>query len=215
MSLYRRCAAGLLALTATGALAAAPALTPVATAAAKPPVTKFVTISPWTNGGKLRYKGSYHWAGPNDSCWGSSVTGRHDALRCMFGHGIFETLYKSPTSNSVAYFNGRSWQVWRGVPSISLDGSGLALVTKVILSNGATCIASAGAFSPGPAKYQLGAGYCSGGAWGRYGGTWRAPAWSSRSTFPLVAGKLKGRWQAAVEVKQGKVVLIPVTIAYR
>lgn len=102
----------------------------------------------------------------------------------------------------------------REVPGGTAPKSGY--VFDVRLANGATCARATGAFQEGPRGWPYGAGGCHGGPFGDDYRLWRSGPRSSNgpAAHPLVRVG-PNRWAAAVEVTDGRVVLLPVAHARR
>lgn len=187
---------------------------------AKVPVTRFVTLRPWTSTGRLRVPAKIKKAPAKSSCSLSAVSGRKDAYRCYLGNAVMDTVFKSPTAQSVAVLVGSTWTVYTRIATME-KGVGTAPDKgnpfDVRLTNGGRCRSMTGAGPLPLPKFPYWAGICVGGPYGTDGATWRATVDDGKNPYyPLLAlNSAHTKWAAAVEHPEKTVSFVPVVTAYR
>ena len=223
MATTRRTRTTVLVALAGAALALTPSAagattTDTATVAASAPVTRFVTLKPWTSTGKLQVKVARYRSGDDLWCQPSRVTERKDAWACVVGDTIMDPSFKSPKAKHVAFRDQRGrWTVYRNVRTFQDFGgtpSGRAYPLEVRLTNGATCRMMTGAGpAPHSEKFPYWAGRCTGGPYGTGGAIWRATVDDGKNAnYPLLALNAKRtKWAVAVEHPKGTVKFVPAT----
>ncbi len=141
----------------------------------------------------------------------------------MLGNWIYDPCFvnpKSPRQVACADSDRRTgWFVATNVRTSRYNRGVLPKSGRLFearLSNGATCSTSSGAYPAGPPAWPYGAGACRGGPFKDEYLLWRSGPRSSKSaTYSPLVSIGGGRWAAAVEMPNGKVVLYPVRSARR